>query len=100
MERFYKICEPCLYIDQTNKADNYTLCVNQTIKTMPFNVWRDVSRKCYKSTELSGLDCGYSIYYFPTKDSLDKAVAVLNGALFKEVTSEEWQKWRDGPEED
>ena len=82
MERFYKIHDLNLY-------------VSQTIKTMSFNVWRDVSRNCYQSTELSAPNGGYSIYRFATKSGLDKAVSVLNGALFKEATDEEWNSWQN-----
>lgn len=78
------------------KINELTLIVSATIKTLPFNVWRDVSRFSYQSTDLAdGLGGGYSIYRFATKAGLEDAAEVLQGALFSEVTAEEWEKFRD-----
>lgn len=94
MERIYKVYKP------TSGNGKFALCVNATIKTLPFYVWRDLSRQAYHSMDLGlGINSnhdGFGVYDFATKESLDKAVAVLNGALFKEVTADEWENWKSG----
>lgn len=93
MECIYKVYKP---ISGNGK---FALCVNATVKTLPFHIWRDLTRCAFHSMDLSvdlNAGDGYGVYDFADKESLDKAVAVLNGALFKEVTADEWENWKSG----
>lgn len=79
MNRFYKITD-------------LTICVNETIKTMPSNLWRDLSRCGWSSTDLAiGANGGYCIYRFANKAGVERAVAILQGGLFTEVNAEQWE---------
>lgn len=87
MNRVYKIIE---------SAPAPSLCINATIKTLPYNVWRDISSLAYSSMDLSDYNFGeYEIYKFSNRKQLDKAAAVLKGAMFSEVGSDEWQEMID-----
>jgi len=72
------------------KVNDLTLCVMATIKTMPFYVWRDITRLSYHSVDLNNDSGGYSMYDFPNETALNKAKDVLNGAMFSEVSVTEW----------
>ena len=92
MERIYKIYA------NTNK-NHFVLYISATTDKMPFYVWRDIGARCgavFSSDIKDGIGSGYSQYGYVRKDALDKAVAVLNGALFKEATPDEWEKWKSG----